>query len=116
MPIAGASQAQVDNDIACVAEAFGESWLNEHPGHHKLQNLWQRRDALATIELSALGDSLAELNVAAPEWVEKKIKLIKKDSGTSHGHLFELIGGALIRRTNDTYQPTVGNTGTCQWT
>jgi hypothetical protein len=110
MPIAGAPQAQVNNDIARVAEAFGESWLNEHPGHHKLQKLWQRRDALATIELSALGDSLAVLSAAAPDWVEKKIKLIRKDSGTSHGHLFEIIGGALIRRMNDTYQPTVGNT------
>jgi hypothetical protein len=110
MPIAGVPQVEVDNNIALVEAAFGASWLQQKHGYHKLQRLWQRRDALATIELSALGDSIAVLKVDTPEWVEEKITCVKSNSANSHGHLFEVVGGAMIRRVNDTYRPTAGNT------
>jgi hypothetical protein len=110
MPIAGVPQAHVDSNIALVEAAFGAAWFQQKSGHHKLQKLWQRRDALATIELSALGDSLAVLKADNPEWVEEKIRCVKSNSANSHGHLFEVIGGAMIRRMHDTYRPTVGNT------
>jgi hypothetical protein len=110
MPINEVPQAEVDKNIALVESAFGASWFQQKHGHHKLQRLWQRRDALAVIELSALGDSIAVLKADTPKWVEEKITCIKSSSGNSHGHLFEIIGGAMIRRMHDTYRPTSGHT------
>jgi hypothetical protein len=50
------------------------------------------------------------LKVANPKWVEGIIARVKSNSANSHGHIFEIVGGAMIRRMNDTYQPTAGNT------
>jgi hypothetical protein len=110
MPLPGLPQTEVENNIALVEAAFGASWLQERPGHHKLQKIWQRRDGLATIELSALGDSIAVLKVDSSKWLEKKIASIKSYSANSHGHVFEVVGGAMIRRMNDTYRPTTDKT------
>lgn len=110
MPIGWMPQAEADKNIALVESTFGPSWLQQKNGYHKLQRLWERRDVLATIELSALGDSIAVFQSNTPEWVEEKIISIKSNSSTSHGHLFEIIGGAMVRRMHDTYRPTAKGT------
>jgi hypothetical protein len=92
-----------------VEQSFGLDWLAASNGAHKLQRLWQRSDSLATIELITLGDAIALVKTIDSVWMTDRIVDIKMSSATSHGHLFEVLGIAMLARAGMQVRPTRGN-------
>ncbi|MFM0224139.1 hypothetical protein [Paraburkholderia dipogonis] len=95
--------------LTTVERSFGLDWLAASNGAHKLQRLWQRLDFLATIELITLGDAIALVKEIDSAWIVDRIKDIKVSSATSHGHLFEILGIAMLARAGMRVRPTRGN-------
>lgn len=100
---------QSTRSLSTVEQSFGLDWLAASNGTHKLQRLWQRSDSLATIELITLGDAIALVKAIDPVWMTDRIKDIKTSNATSHGHLFEVLGIAMLARTGMQVRPTRGN-------
>lgn len=92
-----------------VERSFVLDWLAAPTGVHKLQRLWQRSDPLATIELVTLGDSIRLVQSIDSVWTSNRIEDIKSNSATSHGHLFEVLGIAMLARAGMQVRPTRGN-------
>ena len=95
--------------LATVEQSFGLDWLSSTDGTHKLQRLWQRSDSLATIELVTLGDAIALVRAIDAMWVAGRIGDIKSNHAISHGHLFEILGIAMLARAGMQVRPTRGN-------
>jgi hypothetical protein len=95
--------------LTAVEQSFGLDWLAVSNGMHKLQRLWQRSDSLATIELVTLGDAIALVKSIDPVWMSDRIEDIKRSNATSHGHLFEVLGIAMLARAGMQVRPTRGN-------
>lgn len=100
---------QSTHSLTMVEESFGLDWLAASNGTHKLQRLWQRSDSLATIELITLGDAIALVKAIDSAWVTDRITDIKTSNATSHGHLFEVLGIAMLARAGMQVRPTRGN-------
>ncbi|HEX7913907.1 MAG TPA: hypothetical protein VF534_38325 [Paraburkholderia sp.] len=95
--------------LTTVEQSFGLDWLAASGGAHKLQRLWQRSDSLATIELVTLGNALGLVKTIDSVWLIDRIADIKRSNATSHGHLFEILGIAMLARAGMQVRPTRGN-------
>lgn len=102
------SQADFDASLQTVSDAFGAVWL-ETEGNHKLQELWSRRDPLATTELVTLGQAIVEMRNVDSDWVTTCVDRIRSDSRTSHGMVFELVGLAMLVRAGMRVTPASDN-------
>jgi hypothetical protein len=91
-PIPGAPIDGSNRMLEAIAIEFGTNWL-ESGGDNPLQQLWQRRDWLATAELLMLGDAIQRLSGIDASWTKRQINEIKSpDPGTRSGAAFELLG------------------------
>jgi hypothetical protein len=88
--------AELNQALEAVSLAFDRKWL-EHGTSHPVQELWARRDFLATVELFWLGDSLQRLVPLNERWVRHVIEQMKDSNRNSRvGHAFELLLGAAL--------------------
>jgi hypothetical protein len=87
--IPGVPKNEMIAALEVVKSTFGEAWVGDAKGRHKLQTLWRRRDALSRIELMSLGDSLMTMNAIDPKWVCGIVANIKTHNETCHGLLAE---------------------------
>ena len=78
------------SSLEAVEDLFTEKWLNLD-GDHRLQQLWHRRDRLATSELYAFGKAIKRLEEHNRTWLESSANEIKKNTNTSHGLITEII-------------------------
>jgi hypothetical protein len=78
--------------LEAIADGFGVDWLEASPDN-PVQQLWQRKDWLATTELLTLGDALQRLHVVDAAWTKRQVDEMKsQDPGTRSGATFELLG------------------------
>ena len=83
--------------LEAIADEFGVRWL-EAGGETPVQQLWRRRDWLATCELLTLGDAIEHLRTIDPAWTRRQVAEMKSDdSGTRSGAAFEILGLNLFR-------------------
>ncbi|WP_233963648.1 hypothetical protein [Pectobacterium versatile] len=94
--------------LECVEESFGFDWLVEK-GNHKLQILWQRRDALSTNELFAIGKAIKSLKNEHEIWLKKTIANIKKQPEGAHGFIAEIILASSITADKSKTTPAPAN-------
>jgi hypothetical protein len=91
--VLSAEESRAFNErLDTIVVNFGSGWLggqNQNP----LQELWARKDALATYELISLGDALYNLLATNPEWTRNHIKEIKFGNPSNrNGAILELLG------------------------
>jgi hypothetical protein len=78
--------------LDAIAVNFGSQWLAGR-NQHALQELWARKDGLATYELVSFGDALYDLLATNPEWTRNLIREIKLGNPSNRaGAIFELLG------------------------
>ena len=83
---------EVEQAFEKLVQYFGNRWLNSEAGTHTLQQLWRRRDAIATNELFTFGSSVLAAEQASAEWLKAKIKLVLKgDENNQRGAIFEIL-------------------------
>lgn len=83
------SPEEVDECFRVLRETFTTEWL-EQDGMNVLQNLWFRKDTLATRELFSLGYSIKQM-LLFPDFIKEKIGLIKtNDPKNVNGAIFEI--------------------------
>src|ERR1700757_628921 len=91
--VLSAKESRAFNErLDTIVVNFGSGWLggqNQNP----LQELWARKDALATYELISLGDALYNLLATNPEWTRNHIKEIKFGNPSNrNGAILALLG------------------------
>lgn len=97
--------------LEAVANEFGIRWL-EAGEDNPVQQLWRRRDWLATYELLTLGDAVEHLRAIDPAWTKRQIAEMKSDnSGTRSGATFEILGLNLFRGAHAVEPASVNNPG-----
>ena len=78
--------------LEAIVVNFGSEWLSEQ-NQNPVQELWARKDGLATYELISLGDALYNLLAKNPDWTRNHIKEIKFGNPSNRsGAIFELLG------------------------
>jgi len=91
-PIDNLPPEEIENSLKAVNDYFSESWLCIKKGSHILQKLWNRRDALSTVELFTFGRAILQLQKIDHAWLNSQIKLVKaKDVNNQRGAIFEII-------------------------
>lgn len=65
-----------DSFLKYVENLFGDVWLKSNDAH-RLQDLWQRKDHLATCELFALGRAISVLDKLHGDWLRTTSNKIK---------------------------------------
>jgi len=100
---------QIELRFCNLASSFGKRWL-ESGGHHPLQQLWVRRDALATNQLLLFGDAVSSFILSDERWLREKVNEIKiGPSNNRRGAIFEIFGINLLRSKNCSVRPTPRN-------
>jgi hypothetical protein len=78
--------------FAKISERFDQTWLESDSGNHSLQQLWQRFDALSTIELFTFGSALIAAEQASAKWLSDQVKLVRgNDENNQRGAVFEIL-------------------------
>lgn len=91
-PIPEAPVDESNRLLEAIADEFGTNWLDAG-SDNPLQQLWQRKDSLATAELLTLGDAVRRLRAIDAEWTRNRInEMMSQDQGTRSGATFELLG------------------------
>lgn len=89
--VPGIPNEDQDELFDTVEEWFGAAWLLQ-PKENLVQQLWRRRDRLASTELLLLGDALRNLGRINAGWVKGLVKTAKgPDRNNSRGALFEIL-------------------------
>lgn len=102
------SEEDIISFLKCIEDHFGDDWLKEK-GKHKLQTLWQRRDALSTNELFAIGKTIKSLTIEHKVWLKKTITNIKKQPDGAHGYITEIILASSITADKSKTTPAPAN-------
>lgn len=84
------SPAEQKRHRKAVADAFGESWLNDSSGKNPLQKLWTRNDHLANVEIQTIGLAFVNLARHHEQWLKGVAKEAKSGDGDK-GKLFESV-------------------------
>lgn len=101
-----ATSRQIDNSISpelldsCfekLVTIFTLEWLNQSDGN-KIQNLWQRKDLLATTELFSLGFAILSLQDYKDFINDKVIQIKSSDIKNVNGALFEIFGLSFLTK------------------
>lgn len=101
--------SELNGYLDALAQAFGLGWL-EAGGNAPLQQLWARRDFLATNQLLLLGDAVQHLGGINAAWTKQQVKLIKgNDANNSRGAIFEFVGLNLFRQCGLGVVPASGS-------
>lgn len=101
--------AELNSYLDALAQAFGLDWLTAG-GAAPLQQLWARRDFLATNQLLLLGDAVQHLGSINPAWAKQQVKLVKgNDANNSRGAIFEFVGLNLFRQCGLGVVPATGS-------
>lgn len=83
---------EIEEAFAKITHYFDNNWLNNEQGSHVLQQLWSRRDALATNELFTFGKSLLAAETVSSKWLKDQIRLVRGvDENNQRGALFEIL-------------------------
>ena len=91
--------------LSAVADALGVEWLQRKDGN-PLQELWARRDQLATAELLLLGEALQNLHPGNEAWFSDLKKKFRSSAPADRkGALFELLGLNLFSRAGQVVKP-----------
>ena len=91
-PLGMEDQEQLETAFESLCEHLGQRWL-ESKGSHPLQQLWLRKDALATSELYSLGYSMRKFEQADKHWLKHQVRQIKSNQENNRkGALFEVMG------------------------
>ncbi len=98
--------------LTSVVNAFSLEWLTRSPTTNRIQELWGRRDAVATNQLAILGSAIELLSDRNAAWVSKRIDAIKSEttSGDRKGDLFEVLGLSLFQVEGQTVMCAAENT------
>ncbi|WP_210523474.1 hypothetical protein [Pantoea ananatis] len=102
------SEKEVLSYLQEVEDNFNLEWLVSKSGH-KLQLLWERRDALSTNELFAIGKSISVLKIKHKVWLKKCISDIKKQPKGAHGYITEMLAASSITSENALTIPAPSN-------
>lgn len=97
-----------DSFLKYVESLFGDVWLRSNDAH-RLQDLWQRKDHLATCELFALGRAISVLDKLHGDWLRTTSNKIKKQPINAHGFISEILVCASIRAPGGNVVPATGN-------
>lgn len=106
--LAPATPALVNECLQCVEDAFNKLWLSKSDGH-RIQQLWRRKDGLATSELFCLGLAIRQLKATAPQWLKKTVKRAREANATSHGFITEIIVCGQLQAATGTLTPSANN-------
>lgn len=91
-PLSDLPTEEIEEAFAKIAHHFDDSWLRTESGTHLIQQLWNRRDALATNELFTFGKSLLAAEKASRDWLKGQIKLVRgKEENNQRGAIFEIL-------------------------
>jgi len=105
----GKTDEQLEPIFKSLADTFSYKWLKT-PGAHPLQQLWLRRDILATNELYLFGDAVLRLKSIDPKWLADQVKLVKTDHvNNRNGAMFEINAVAILATAGQDVKPTRGN-------
>lgn len=104
-----ASEEEMEEIFKCIAGHFSHKWIKS-PRSHPLQQLWNRRDVLATNELYIFGTCLQAMSATNSKWVKDQVKMIKGDHNNNRlGAFFEIIGLAMLNSPNHKIIPATNN-------
>ncbi|MDU9414897.1 hypothetical protein [Pseudomonas sp. zfem005] len=73
-----------------IVSHFNENYLNGK-SRHRIQQLWQRPDRLATVELYTLGKCLEKFSDENLAWLKGTIKRIRNEPEKAHGFFTEIL-------------------------
>jgi len=91
-PVDGSTQQEVELAKKFIVDAFGEDWLeSKDNATHPIKRLWNRDDALISIEFVSLGKAIQDLQTIDKKWLDKRIQDIKRNAQTAHGYVFEIM-------------------------
>lgn len=101
----------IEEAFKAIADAFSYEWLSRLKGEHSLQQLWNRKDVLATNELFFFGSCLAMISSIDHKWTTKQVRSIKQGSFTDQlGSFFEINAlGMFAGSDSQKIYPTKGN-------
>jgi hypothetical protein len=93
---AGLPDDRLEEAFKCIAEQFSEKWV-QSPRTHVLQQLWSRKDVLATSELYFFGNCLNKMALLDAKWTKQQKKIIKEQQENNiKGAIFEIIGLGML--------------------
>jgi len=81
--------------ISCIAETFGERWLEAKSAKRNLiREIWQRQDFVSSMELFFVGSALQKIvrNGEYKDWMEDFLRRAKSsDDGNAIGAIYEAV-------------------------
>ena len=105
----GQTEDQLEPIFKSLADTFSYKWLKT-AGAHPLQQLWMRRDALATNELFAFGDAVLRVKAIDAKWIAEQAKLVKTDHvNNRNGAMFEINAVGMLATAKQEVKPAQGN-------
>lgn len=109
-PLSEFSGQELEAAFKAVCDNFGEKWLSDERGTHRLQRLWSRRDALSTTELFTFGIAIKQLSLIDSKWLVQQVKLVKgKDENNQNGAIFEILAASYFCVNDQLVVPATAN-------
>lgn len=106
----GFTKDELDEAINGIIDFYEIEWLENDKEEHPLQQLWKRKDYLATNELMILGIVLNGLKRKNVTWLKNLVKKSKSiDRNTRIGAFFEMFGLGYFQEKNYTILPAAIN-------
>jgi len=95
-----------------LATTFEARWLTLREGN-PVEELWARKDYVASIELAWLGDAIQRMSAVDEQWTKREAKKMKTGHPTNRsGALFEVLALSLFCEQGQTVKPMPkGNPG-----
>jgi hypothetical protein len=110
-PIEGSNQQEVELAKKFIVDAFGADWLeSKDNATHPIKRLWNRDDALISIEFVSLGKAIQDLQTIDKKWLDKRIQDIKRNAQTAHGYVFEIMAISMIAMGGMKVKPSKDST------
>lgn len=102
----GASVDELNECFAALINFFKLDWLENKSAEHRLQQLWQRKDALATNELFTFGKALVIVQAIDRKWLEQQVRqVLQPDENNQNGALFEIMCVSMMASAGMHIQP-----------
>lgn len=109
-PFCDVTDGELTTALEAVKSSFSERWLCEASSNHLLQQLWNRRDSIATTELYALGRAIGMARAIDSLWVDGLVSTIRKpDENNQRGALFEICACSYLAERGQRVVPAPKN-------